>query len=67
MNYLLLLMLAYSFVSLGSAVLLMKTTVNHAILNLTSLLYLVIAIGAVLVFINQMLSLPDVGLGSALQ
>ncbi len=57
MNYLLVLMLAYFMVSLGSVLLSMRTTLGY-VFGLMSLLYLLLAVGLALFFFNQLLSLP---------
>lgn len=57
MNYLLVLMLAYFMVSLGSVLLSMRTTLGY-VFGLMSLLYLLLAVGLALFFLNQLLSLP---------
>lgn len=57
MNYLLVLMLAYFMVSLGSVLLSMRTTLGY-VFGLMSLLYLLLAVGLALFFFSQLLSLP---------
>ncbi|OJW95779.1 MAG: hypothetical protein BGO62_09020 [Thiobacillus sp. 65-1402] len=57
MNYLLVLMLAYFMVSLGSVLLSMRTTLSY-VFGLMSLLYLLLAVGLALFFFSQLLSLP---------
>ena len=57
MNQLLALLLAYSVVSVGSALLSMRTNISY-LFGLMSLLYLFIAIGLVLFLINMLQTMP---------
>lgn len=58
MNTLIVLMLAYSVISVGSVVLSMRATISHGF-SLMSLLYLILVVGLALFFFNQLSSLPQ--------